>query len=389
MSEQWLLQQAIAAARAGRKAEARQLLDQILQANPYNEQAWLWMSGVVETNAERVGCLQQALTLNPDNAAARKALARLQSRAGMPPPVEQPAPDVPSDHQASGPALWPIPEPPPSKRPPPAQRKPKPRLRLQGPWVVVAVLATLAMLALCLVGGGGLLYWGIFARPEPTSVQMAPMLTQTAETQSELLATHSPTPVPHTPTAPPPTSTALPAPSATPSSSPMPSPTPCAIAAAPRFDAAWRLYADQLGCALTQAHTQAAASQDFERGFLLWREDPDYVYVMHDDGRLGLYPLSVYPESVRLNPPGADPSIVPPAGLIQPVRGFGLVWRDNPEVRDGVGWAIENEARADWYYKFVVQDFAGGAILHECRMGVRVLLWDGTWFQVSSGEPCN
>ncbi|RKY24359.1 MAG: hypothetical protein DRP83_07820, partial [Planctomycetota bacterium] len=113
MSEQRLLQQATAAARAGRKAEARQLLDQILQANPYNEQAWLWMSGVVETDTERVGCLQQALTLNPDNAAARKALARLQSRAGMPPPVEQPAPDVPSDHQASGPALWPIPEPPP------------------------------------------------------------------------------------------------------------------------------------------------------------------------------------------------------------------------------------------------------------------------------------
>ena len=164
---------------------------------------------------------------------------------------------------------------------------------------------------------------------------------------------------------------------------------PCAVDPAPRFAAAWEMYADQLGCALNEAHAQAAASQGFERGFLLWREDPDYVYVMHDDGRLGLYPMSVYPESVRRNPPGADPSIVPPSGLLQPVRGFGLVWRDNPEVRDGVGWALENEARADWYYKFVVQDFDGGAILHECRVGVRVLFWDGTWVQVGGGEPCD
>ena len=85
----------------------------------------------------------------------------------------------------------------------------------------------------------------------------------------------------------------------------VPSPTPCAIAAASRFDAARGAYAEQLGCALNQAHTQAAASQDFERGFLLWREDPDYVYVMHDDGRLGLYPMDVYPESVRLRPRGS------------------------------------------------------------------------------------
>lgn len=91
MSEQWLLQQAIAAARAGRKPEARQLLEQILQANPRHEQAWLWMGAVVETDVERVRCLQQVLAINPGNAAARKGLAQLQARTGAAPVSLQPA----------------------------------------------------------------------------------------------------------------------------------------------------------------------------------------------------------------------------------------------------------------------------------------------------------
>ena len=120
----------------------------------------------------------------------------------------------------------------------------------------------------------------------------------------------------------------------------------------------------------------------------MWRISPDQVYVMYDGGKLEMYPMAVYPESVRANPPDGDPNIHPPAGLRQPVRGFGLIWRDNPQVRDGVGWAIEEEARADWFYGFSAQDFVGGTIIHECRMGVRVLLNSGTWIKISEGDPC-
>ena len=91
MDESTLLKQAVAAARAGRKAEARQLLEHILQANPRHEQAWLWMGAVVETDAERVECLQQVLAINPDNAAAREGLAQLQARVGAAPATPQPA----------------------------------------------------------------------------------------------------------------------------------------------------------------------------------------------------------------------------------------------------------------------------------------------------------
>ena len=35
---------------------------------------------------------------------------------------------------------------------------------------------------------------------------------------------------------------------------------------------------------------------------------------------------------------------MPPAGLYQPVRGFGLVWREETGVRDRLGWALGEEA---------------------------------------------
>ena len=92
-----MLQQAIAAARTGRKAEARQLLQRVLQTNPRHEQAWLWMGAVVETDAERVKCLQQVLAINPDNAAARKGLDQLQARAGAIPAATQAASPSPME----------------------------------------------------------------------------------------------------------------------------------------------------------------------------------------------------------------------------------------------------------------------------------------------------
>ena len=33
----------------------------------------------------------------------------------------------------------------------------------------------------------------------------------------------------------------------------------------------------------------------------------------------------------------------PPAGLVEPVRGFGKVWRENPAVRQALGWATAPE----------------------------------------------
>ena len=46
--------------------------------------------------------------------------------------------------------------------------------------------------------------------------------------------------------------------------------------------------------------------------------------------------------------PLSDPSLIPPAGRYQPVRGFGLTWRDEQgypgyRVRERLGWATDEE----------------------------------------------
>jgi hypothetical protein len=79
-----LLQQGIDAARAGRSAEARQSLQQVVHADPKNETAWLWLSGLVTTIQQKQTCLEQVLRINPGNVHAREGLTKLK-----PPPQLQ------------------------------------------------------------------------------------------------------------------------------------------------------------------------------------------------------------------------------------------------------------------------------------------------------------
>lgn len=74
-----VLQTGITAAREGRQAEARALLQQALQTDPNSEQGWLWMSIVVETDPERRLCLERVLTINPYNQTAQAGLEKLRS----------------------------------------------------------------------------------------------------------------------------------------------------------------------------------------------------------------------------------------------------------------------------------------------------------------------
>ena len=87
-----LLQQGMAAARRGDRAQASSLLQQVLELDERSEQAWLWLSGVVDDPADAITCLENVLTLNPNNAAALKGLSHLQEQGALrPSPVEEPA----------------------------------------------------------------------------------------------------------------------------------------------------------------------------------------------------------------------------------------------------------------------------------------------------------
>ena len=71
------LAQGIAAVKAGRKAEARELLLQVIQHDWRNEMAWLWLSAAVDTDEQRRACLKRVLATDPDNDAAKWGLEML------------------------------------------------------------------------------------------------------------------------------------------------------------------------------------------------------------------------------------------------------------------------------------------------------------------------
>ncbi len=72
-----LLAEGIDAARAGERGKAREKLTRLLRQDQKNEQAWLWMSSVVESDRERIYCLNNALKLNPNSKTAKRGLALL------------------------------------------------------------------------------------------------------------------------------------------------------------------------------------------------------------------------------------------------------------------------------------------------------------------------
>jgi len=72
-----LLDEAIGAARGGDRTKAKDKLTRYLRYDQKNEHAWLWMSAVVESDRERIFCLNNVLKLNPNNKMAKRGLALL------------------------------------------------------------------------------------------------------------------------------------------------------------------------------------------------------------------------------------------------------------------------------------------------------------------------
>jgi hypothetical protein len=72
-----LTRQGIAALQGNDTTRAYELLGQAVHIAPQNEQAWLWLSGAVPSDAERRYCLERVLVLNPQNTAAQHGMARL------------------------------------------------------------------------------------------------------------------------------------------------------------------------------------------------------------------------------------------------------------------------------------------------------------------------
>ncbi len=102
---------------------------------------------------------------------------------------------------------------------------------------------------------------------------------------------------------------------------------------------------------VTEAEVQVA-EQVFEGGRMFWVQPVNQIWVLETTGE-GQGTWTVYEDTYSEGEPATDPNIEAPEGLIQPERGFGKLWRENPTVRDILGWAVTPEFGFVSTYRYI------------------------------------
>lgn len=78
--EEALLQQALMAAREKRELTARDLFLDVVQLNPRNETAWLWLTGLLDDLDDCIYACERVLEINPGNRQVPPYLSRLREK---------------------------------------------------------------------------------------------------------------------------------------------------------------------------------------------------------------------------------------------------------------------------------------------------------------------
>lgn len=148
----------------------------------------------------------------------------------------------------------------------------------------------------------------------------------------------------------------------------------CAITVLSELQSNYRAFGgrDRLGCALPGQdynYVQGATAR-FERGQMYWisqRGGRSLVIVLfyEPDGRVSQQIFEDYwqpgdPDTAGLTPPGS---------LLEPRRGFGKIWREQPGVRERIGWALEYEQES----VLTFQRFQNGDLLYPMNEN---LVWE-------------
>jgi hypothetical protein len=97
-----MVREGVNAYKAGRRDEARALLLKATELDQSNVQAWLWLSGLMDTPDDQRTCLENVLAINPNNERARQGLSFLsgQTTTGTVSPFSASAP--PSEPSSPG-----------------------------------------------------------------------------------------------------------------------------------------------------------------------------------------------------------------------------------------------------------------------------------------------
>jgi hypothetical protein len=252
---------------------------------------------------------------------------------------------------------------------------------------------TIAVAAVALLTASGVGAWLIF-RPQTTAPTRTAIPAITSSPTTAAIATMKSKPSPtvtlttkaSTPSPPDPTSAAAatnmaPKTTATAEAPATSTPRPTATESCPAvtgpFAAIWASNQAKLGCAQTGAFTGLMAEETFEGGKMFWREpiDDAQALVLFNNGTWRIFSHTPYVEGSPEFPcADADtPAQCPPT----PKRGFGAMWCDIPEIRNGLGNALDCERG----YEGTLQQFERGFALQSDTGTMFVGFSDGTWIR--------
>jgi hypothetical protein len=231
--------------------------------------------------------------------------------------------------------------------------------------------------------------------PVPTQTAVAATATMPAATNTPVVPTATPTPptdpietagpteepITVTPTRVPPTATATRVPPTATATVVPPTatntPTTLTTCRFPVQGAIGQVYTNHfgvrsaLGCPTNnETPITSAVAEDFEHGSMFWDGDSKLIYVF-DSSTLTWFRYNDTWTTGDLQ--GTE---TPPAGFYQPVNGFGKVWREQPGVRQRLGWATAPEYGTPGS---ATQLFDHGTVVRIGPSTVRVLYSTGAW----------
>lgn len=96
------------------------------------------------------------------------------------------------------------------------------------------------------------------------------------------------------------------------------------------------------------------AEQTFENGRMFWLSPINQIWVLtYDEDENQVW--EVYEDTFVEGMPESDPAFEPDnEDLMQPIRGFGLLWRENTRLRETIGYATQDEVgyMANYQYHY-------------------------------------
>ena len=135
---------------------------------------------------------------------------------------------------------------------------------------------------------------------------------------------------------------------------------------------------ERLGRPRQGSRTTKLLEQSFQGGLALWRADTDEIYVLNRTGSS----WTAYQDNSRA-PDLSAVELAPPAGALTPAGGVGKLWRNRPDVRARLGWAVY-EPRGSGSR---IQAFEHGQIVWSPHGLLYVLFEDGTWKTYPDATP--